>query len=1524
MRRSTVRRVSLRRVVSVTVLVAIVGWMGGALHGQDRADPPGPAVFLTTGLGTPGAVPAGSLHLSAGGAVAGARGALPAGATDVAKLYKDLGFHAVHLTSADLAAGPEAIGALAGQAPLVSANVLDAGGKPLAKPYVVVQALGRRVGITGVTAAPASPIAGITVKGAAEALNEILPALAREADFVVLMADTDRVALAELVKANPGVRLGVLSVGGVSDAAPLRVGPTYIVQALPARAGSARVSLEISPQGAVDVAATAVVPPPDEAPAPLAAYYRAHPPTQSPTTPKPAAPGAAARPLETVSADGANWINATVRNRAAELRVKSLAVRTAYGTASASSGRLLAVLDVEWENIIPLTLVFEKQVPTEYRIPNLADHFYLVVNGSRVARVRPGAQDLPGHLPVKDFKLERIGAVLRGNVVFDLPTDKLTSLDLRFYDYAHGHLSVPLVAAPGSEALAQAKPLAPPQKNEVLEVAPFSLEKSDTLAGRKAPDGMQFVVADLRARSTFTVEADAEAFDPKARKGSKTQVGHVADWKESRKYLQLVADGEYAYMPEPQTELEEEPRFLPDVMTGGTVVFLAPKDAKSLELRCDFPNAKASTGGAAFRPKGMTLALEGKRPELPKPTAITYVDDDNYRIQVMGQKAEAEFAGHAPAEGKKFLVLDMTVANLGNRNGEFFQTARQLKYAAETGEQIELSPLTFQGMRRPAELIWIPPSERRTFQAVFEIAAGDTRPRLAFNGVTRADVLNLKPLEAAAVAAKPPASGAKPGPMPAKPPAKEPVKVAANTNPAKPPVKPAAPATTPPMKDAPPLVQAAKPGKELKPIRVTAKQPYEPKGLAGVGLTAEQVNASIDRGAEALWAHQKELLKKSGSEFGRNLGYDALVALALVHADYHKKSPDFDAELRGMLSRLDPPDLGTYGAGVLTMLIEGYGDGMYLPKARQTVRCIVESQGLEGSWGYTSVAPEELLRDPNADKVLQIRGGMPLEGEGSLGEVIKRKGAWKADSDGDNSTTQYAMLGLWSANKSKVPVEPETWKRALAITRARQCDDGGWHYHTKGGYGYGSMTCAGICSVALARHHLGEAAPAEDPAIERGLAWLVNHFSVSKHPESSDNHFYYYLYSLERVGRVLDTEFIGPHEWYPLGAKHLLDAQKPDGTWRGFGDEERPVLASSFALLFLTRATSTLNVEEKRGGDGKLRTDVAVAPGHRVYIILDCSGSMLPEIDGKPKFEVAREAVAALVESLPDNAEVALRVYGHRKHARMEDADEDTELLVPMGAINRKAFESKLASLKARGKTPLALSLREAAKDLASFARDEKKPITVVLLTDGGEDTRPRQDPLAAADAVAKLPGLNLQVVGFDINRPDWTEQLQGIARRGKGQYLTAAKADALLRELKSAVFRVPDTFVVTTAKGQPVMKATFGAEKVLPEGQYQFTTNYGGRKYSESFWINTEATTAIVFDASKVSPDKSGGVAEAEATPADEPTADADAPPAPRPAKPNPRPAPAAGAKKFCRSCGKPLTGAVKFCPNCGAKTGG
>jgi Mg-chelatase subunit ChlD len=1208
-------------------------------------------------------------------------------------------------------------------------------------------------------------------------------------------------------------------------------------------------------------------------------------------------------------------LNAVAANRAARLTVYTVTSRSTYGALQAGAGRRLLVLNAEWENLIPLTLIYQKQVPTEYQVPNMADNLYLLVNGSRVARLRPDAGDLPGHLPVKDFKLPRIGSKLRGNVIFEVPAEGLRTAELRFYDYAHGHMKIPLVGAAGEVADAE-KPLAPPLKNEVVEAAAYGVQKADAVGRRKAPQGMAFVTVELRARSTFTVDADADAFDPKARPGQKTKVGHVADWKESRKYLQLVADGEYAYMAEPETELDEEPRFLPDVMTGGKVVFLAPADATSLELRCDFPNAKASTGGAVFRPRGLTLALEGKRPAPANAQPVASVDDDVYRVQVVRQQQASEFAGQAAPAGEKFLVLDVTVMNRGGRDGQFFQTPQQLKYASETGQQLELSPVTYQGVHRPAELIWIPPSERRSFQAVFAVGAGERRPRLAFAGVSKAELLNLKPLDA--VAAGPtgvPDKPAAPQPMANKPPAQartpaeKPAEVAANVNP----TKPAAPATpsTPAMKPTTPPLKTAAPADNVKALRVTAKQPMRPKGLAGVGLKPEQVNAAIDRGAEALWKLRQEQAKKQGNPFGSKLGYDQLVSLALVHAGYHKKNAGFDAELRKMLATTEPERLGTYGAGCYIMLIEAYGDGFFLPKLRQMARCLLESQGTKGSWGYTAVAPPETLRDPNADRVLQVRGGLPLEGEGALGTPMKRAGKYNPDSDGDNSTSQYAMLGLWAGTKSKVPVEPEAWKRALAAYRERQAEDGGWAYTT--GRGYGSMTCAGVCAVALARHHLGEANPADDEAVERGLAWLADHFTVTKHPEGSDQHLFYYLYSLERVGRILDTEFIGPHEWYPLGARWLVDNQSGDGLWGGGNYEEQDV-ATPFALLFLTRATTTLNPEQKRGGNGKLRTDVAVAPGHQIYIILDCSGSMLEEIDGKQKFQIAREAVTELINSLPDNAELALRAYGHRRNARQEGADEDSELLIPMGKLDRKVVAAKLAMLRARGKTPLALSLKDAAQDVGRYANDPNKPVTVVLLTDGGEDTRGRQDPVAAAAAMGKQAGISLQVVGFDINRPDWTRQLQGIAASGRGQYLTASKADTLLRELKSAVFRVPDTFVVTTRTGQPVLSAPFGTEKALHEGEYRLTTVFGGKRYSEPFWINTDATTAVVFDASKVGIDKAGqAVAETDAGPA-----------APAPAEDTaPAPVKPAG-RKFCTNCGAPLAPNAKFCTKCGQKVGG
>jgi hypothetical protein len=471
---------------------------------------------------------------------------------------------------------------------------------------------------------------------------------------------------------------------------------------------------------------------------------------QDGTSAVPAVPGLPADPV----AGKTYPLRVDGSNRGVLLTVHSAARVGRYGTRTALDGRALLVLDTEWENTIPFTFVREQKTaqPTMYKIPDLADHLYLLLDGQRVARISEVAETLIGHVPLKDFALDRIGSRLRGNVVFEVPAaGPVGAAELRFYDFAHGHIVMPLYLDGAKPT--ELKPVAALLKNEVVEAGVFGFAKQPALDGQTAPEGMTFVVADLRARSLFTFDGDASAFNPKATPGSKMRVGTVADWTEAHRFLQLVVDGERAYSPIlPGTTLPDAPRFLPDVYTGGRVVFLAPSDAKSLEVRCDFPNAKPPGGGGYLRPKGITLTLEGKRPALPQHKPIASVDDDVFKVAVVAQAVAQRFGGVAAPEGRKFLVLDVVVNNVG-KQGELFQTSEQLKYAPQDDSApVDVDTATFNGKYRPAPLVFIPPGERRTFQVAFAVAAAEARPRLAYGGVSVAKVLDLQPLDAPGVA----------------------------------------------------------------------------------------------------------------------------------------------------------------------------------------------------------------------------------------------------------------------------------------------------------------------------------------------------------------------------------------------------------------------------------------------------------------------------------------------------------------------------------------------------------------------------------------------------------------------------------------------------------------------------------------------------------------------------------------------------------------------------------------------------
>jgi Mg-chelatase subunit ChlD len=687
--------------------------------------------------------------------------------------------------------------------------------------------------------------------------------------------------------------------------------------------------------------------------------------------------------------------------------------------------------------------------------------------------------------------------------------------------------------------------------------------------------------------------------------------------------------------------------------------------------------------------------------------------------------------------------------------------------------------------------------------------------------------------------------------------------------------------------------------------RVAAHQPLGPKGLAGVNLTAEQVNAAIDRGREFLWAHVRQLQAKRGKDsLIVDSGPDLLAMLALVNAGAAEKIPEFDAQLRRYLDQTDPrqKQLPVYEAGIYCMLIEAYGDPTYRPKLRDAARYLVEIQGPGGSWNYGSGFADPALFGPKQQarpQSLQVFGGTPLDGGKPATELISRVTPFAKNSDGDNSTSQFALLGIRSAARWYFVASQDVWRGNLMMTRSRECADGGWDYNQNGAYGYGSMTCAGICALAIDRYQLGEKDPTIDEQIERGLGWLDQHFSVSANPGRGDGYLYYYLYSLERVGRVLDTEFVGSHEWYPLGARFLVDRQKPGGKWVESSEDEDPRLATSFALLFLTRATSTLDNAIARNGSGELRTALATAPPSRLYIILDASGSMLDVMDGRMKFDIARDAASAMLALLPSRGQAALRVYGHRLRSLEPGSDEDTELKIPMGAYEPENFATALKALRPRGKTPLALSLTQAIQDIGN----SDQPTTLVLLTDGGEDTFPRKDPVKVAAALAKLPGITFHIIGFDINQVDWNAQLRAMAQASGGKYWPAPRSGDLQRALRAALLGDPDSFKVVDSGGKEVFHGHFGQGTRLEEGSYQLVTDYVGREFSQKFWINTKGMTVVTFDAAGASRDPSAGV------------------PAPTVAAPTVPPPPSQLAARFCTHCGKPLPAGAKFCPSCGTK---
>lgn len=341
--------------------------------------------------------------------------------------------------------------------------------------------------------------------------------------------------------------------------------------------------------------------------------------------------------------------------------------------------------------------------------------------------------------------------------------------------------------------------------------------------------------------------------------------------------------------------------------------------------------------------------------------------------------------------------------------------------------------------------------------------------------------------------------------------------------------------------------------------------------------TKEEVLEAIERAKRFLVSTQrKDASKKSGSWIAPErenfpVGITCLALLALLNSGMTVADEPIAHGL-AYLRNVDEPNT-TYEASLMIMVLTAAKDG-----ARDNARLISLVTKLE-DW--------QIKADDNA-------------GSWSYGQ----RGA-VVNLGGDRSNSQFAVLALREAQHAGIHVNRRTWEMIREYWTSQQSADGGWSYSGRdggrgGGRSTGSMTVAGISTLVITDTMLRttkdenpDGTPicckqiATDNSLERGIRWLENetHFSV-RHNPGGGSWLLYYLYGLERAGRLSGRRFFGRHDWYREGIDFLLQMQnKRLGCWKGVGAlEDNPVIGTSMALLFLSKGLSPVLINKLKYG----------------------------------------------------------------------------------------------------------------------------------------------------------------------------------------------------------------------------------------------------------------------------------------------------------------------------------------------------
>ncbi len=356
----------------------------------------------------------------------------------------------------------------------------------------------------------------------------------------------------------------------------------------------------------------------------------------------------------------------------------------------------------------------------------------------------------------------------------------------------------------------------------------------------------------------------------------------------------------------------------------------------------------------------------------------------------------------------------------------------------------------------------------------------------------------------------------------------------------------------------------------------------------------DKVNAAVLKGREFLYTQVKSgSIRQLHSE--RPGGALALAALTLLECGVSADDPAIRNAAKE-IRELNKNSNSTYGMALAILFLDRLGEAADEGLIQTLAMRLIAGQLPSGMWTYdgrVTLTPDDEKRfydylktvDYDSD-VLAGRGNKLTNEPAKLPQAVQNtpiviviQQGWKPGGGiafgggGDNSNTQFGLLGLWVAKRHGVPVQP-----SLAFVeqhfRKTQMNDGSWGY---GGPRWkASMTCAGLLGIAVGRGVRADKDAGEDATLKKGMDFLASTIVKREGGPRRDGRIVaadslgdlYYLWSLERVAMVYDLQNIGGKDWYLWAAEALVPTQQPDGSWQ---DAHGAAIDTSFALLVLKR-----------------------------------------------------------------------------------------------------------------------------------------------------------------------------------------------------------------------------------------------------------------------------------------------------------------------------------------------------------------